>query len=68
MLVHGLGLKMCLLLAGCSLSFYSIHPFCISDSITLTKQVKILYDRNFESPKKELKKLSDDGKISHAHD
>jgi hypothetical protein len=34
--------------------------------MTLTKEVKDLYDKNFKSLKK-LKKISDDGKISHAH-
>jgi hypothetical protein len=31
---------------------------------TLTKQVKILYDKNFMSLKKE---IEEDGQISHAH-
>jgi hypothetical protein len=35
--------------------------------VTLTKQVKDLYDRNFNSLKKEMKKISEDRKISHAH-
>jgi hypothetical protein len=35
--------------------------------VTQTKQVKDLYDKNFKSLKKELKKISEDGKISHAH-
>ena len=34
--------------------------------VTLTKEVKDLYDKNFKSLKK-LKKISEDGKISHAH-
>jgi hypothetical protein len=34
--------------------------------VTLTKQVKDLYDKNFKSLKKEIEK-SEDGKISHAH-
>ena len=34
--------------------------------MTLTRQVKDLYDRNFKSLKKKLK-ISEDGKISHAH-
>jgi hypothetical protein len=34
--------------------------------VTLTQEVKDLYDKNFKSPKK-LKKSSEDGKISHAH-
>jgi len=33
-------------------------------SVTLTKQVKDLYDKNFKSLKKE---IEEDGKISHAH-
>jgi len=33
----------------------------------LTKEVKDLYDENFKSLKKEMKKISEDGKISHAH-
>jgi hypothetical protein len=36
--------------------------------VTLTKQVKDLYDKNFKSLKKEKsKKISEDGNISHAH-
>ena len=35
--------------------------------VTLTKEVKDLYDKNFKSPKKEIKEISEDGKISHAH-
>jgi hypothetical protein len=35
--------------------------------VTLTKGVKDLYDKNFKSLKKELKKISENGKISHAH-
>jgi hypothetical protein len=35
--------------------------------VTLTKEVKDLYDKGFKSLKKELKKISEDGKISHAH-
>ena len=35
--------------------------------LTLTKEVKDLYDKNFKSLKKKLKKISEDGKISHAH-
>jgi hypothetical protein len=35
--------------------------------MTLTKEVKDLYDKNFKSPKKEIKEISEDGKISHAH-
>jgi hypothetical protein len=36
--------------------------------VTLTKEVKNLYDKNFMSLKKEIKEdLSEDGKISHAH-
>ena len=35
--------------------------------MTLTKEVKGLYDKNFKSLKKEIKKISEDGKISHAH-
>ena len=31
--------------------------------VTLTKEVKDMYDKNFKS----LKKISEDGKISHAH-
>jgi hypothetical protein len=42
-------------------------------AVTLTKQVKGLYDKNFTSLKKEIKKkkkkkFSDDGKIVHAHE
>ena len=32
-----------------------------------SKQVKDLYDKNFKSLKKEIKKISEDGKISHAN-
>ena len=35
--------------------------------VTLTKEVKDLYDKNFNSLKKEIKKILEDGKISHAH-
>jgi hypothetical protein len=35
--------------------------------VTLTKQVKELYDKKFKSLKKKLKKISEDGKISHGH-
>ena len=35
--------------------------------VTLTKEVKDLYDKNFKSLRKKLKKISEDGKISHAH-
>jgi hypothetical protein len=36
--------------------------------VTLTKQDKDLYDKNFKSlKKKKSKKISEDGKISHAH-
>ena len=35
--------------------------------VTLTNEVKDLYDKNFKSLKKEIKKISEDGKISHAH-
>jgi hypothetical protein len=34
--------------------------------VTLTKEVKDLYDKNFKSLKK-WTKISEDGKISHAH-
>ena len=34
--------------------------------VTLTKEVKDLYDKNFKSLKKKLKKISEDGKISRA--
>jgi hypothetical protein len=48
-------------------------PFTIATNsikylgVTLTKQVKDLYDNNFKSLKKELKKISENGEISHAH-
>ena len=35
--------------------------------LTLTKGVKGWYDKNFKSLKKEIKKISENGKISHAH-
>jgi hypothetical protein len=34
--------------------------------VTVTKQVKDLYDKNFKSLKKETKEISEDGKNSHA--
>ena len=34
--------------------------------VSLTKQVKVLYDKNFKSLKKEIEDLKD-GKISHTH-
>ena len=47
-------------------------PFIIATNnikylgVTLTKQVKDLYNKNFKSLK-QLKKISEDAKISHAH-
>jgi hypothetical protein len=35
--------------------------------VTLTKEVKDLYNKNFKSLKKEIKEDSEDGKIPHAH-
>ena len=35
--------------------------------VTLNKEVKDLYDKNFNSLKKEIKKISENEKISHAH-
>jgi hypothetical protein len=35
--------------------------------VTLTKQVKDLYDKNFKSLKKDIKKVSEDEEIFHAH-
>jgi hypothetical protein len=35
--------------------------------VTLTKQVKHTYNKNFKSLKKEIKMISEDGKISYAH-
>ena len=47
------------------------HPLASSDvkylGITLTMQVNNLYDKDFKSLRKKLQKISDDGKISHAH-
>jgi hypothetical protein len=34
--------------------------------VTLTKEVKDLYDKNFKSLKKEIENISEDGKTSHA--
>jgi hypothetical protein len=34
-------------------------------SVTLTKEVKDLYDKNFKSLKKEIKEISEYGRISH---
>ena len=48
-------------------------PFTIATDIikylgvTLTKQVKDLYGKNYKSLQKEWKKTSEDGKTSHAH-
>ena len=36
-------------------------------SVTLTKQVKDLYDKNFKSWRKKSKRTPEDGKISHTH-
>jgi hypothetical protein len=35
--------------------------------ITITKEVKKLYDKSFMAPREKMKKISEDGKISHAH-
>ena len=35
--------------------------------VTLTKQVKDLYDNKFKSLKKEIENISENGKISYAH-
>jgi hypothetical protein len=35
--------------------------------LTLTEEVKDLYEKNFKSLRKKLNKISEDGKISHAH-
>jgi len=35
--------------------------------VTLTKQVKDLYDKNFKSLRKEIEEDLKDGKISHAY-
>jgi hypothetical protein len=35
--------------------------------VTLTNELRDLYDKNFKSLKKEIKENSEDGKISHAH-
>ncbi|KAL6088159.1 hypothetical protein STEG23_004631, partial [Scotinomys teguina] len=35
--------------------------------VTLTRQVKYPYEKNFKSLKKEIGEESEDGKISHAH-
>jgi hypothetical protein len=49
-------------------------PFTIATNnikhfgVTLTKQLKDLYDNNFMSLKKGIKKLSENGEISHAHE
>ena len=48
-------------------------PFTIATNsikylgVTLTKHVKDLYDKNFKTLKKEMKKTSKNGKTSHAH-
>jgi hypothetical protein len=36
--------------------------------VTLTKEEKDLYHKTFKSLKKNLKKISEDGKISYAHE
>ena len=49
-----------------------ISPFTIAKykikyiGVTITKKVKDLYHTNFESLKKKLKKMPENGKISHA--
>jgi hypothetical protein len=54
-------------------SIREMMPFTIftnnitSLGVTLTKQVKDLYDKIFKSLKKKKLKISEDGKISHAH-
>ena len=35
--------------------------------VTLTKEMKDLFDKNFKCLKKEMKKIPQNGKISHAH-
>ena len=35
--------------------------------VTLTKQVKDLYDKKFKPLRKKLRRISENGKISHAH-
>jgi hypothetical protein len=35
--------------------------------VTLTKEVNVLYDKNFKSLKKEINEFSEDGKLSRAH-
>jgi hypothetical protein len=35
--------------------------------VILTNQVKDLHDKNFKALKKKLKKVSEEGKISHTH-
>jgi hypothetical protein len=35
--------------------------------VTLSKEVKDLYDKNFKSLKKEIEEISEDGKIFHVH-
>jgi hypothetical protein len=48
-------------------------PFAITTNnitylgVTLTKQVKALYAKNFKSLKKEIEEAIRNGKISHAH-
>ena len=45
-------------------------PFTIAThnlfGVILTKQVKDLYDKNFKSLRMKLKKISENGKLSHA--
>jgi hypothetical protein len=48
-------------------------PFTIVENnikylaVTLTKQVKDLYDKNYKSLKRKIEKTSENGKISHDH-
>jgi hypothetical protein len=50
-----------------------ITPFTVAMNnikylgVTLTKQAKDLSDKNFKSLKREMKNISEDGKIAHVH-
>ena len=57
---------------GAEKEMREIAPFTIGTNnikylgITLTKEVKDLYDKNFEMWRMKLKKILENGKISHA--
>ena len=60
------------MIKGAEKEIRETSPFTIATNnikylgVTLTKQVNDLYNKNFESLRKELKKIPENGKISHA--